>query len=195
MKGYKKRPNGHNIHYTLPNGRKQTLEADAYYGKESVALKLRSVDMDRSEELKGVGTTQACMMAVCSERHAASVPFPFLFVEWTDAMAYFITEMKLGRRAKCVVYKHEDKLAAMFDSPKGRRELRKRLAEEGEITVFLRPPQGRGSQAGIARAKGTGTGTRSHVVSKSQTKGSYRRLQRSIPFFQDAQLLQNSARK
>lgn len=189
MRGYKKRPNGHNFHYTLPNGKKQQLAADVYCGKEHVELTLTTADMDRSEKLRGVGTTQACMMAVCSERHASAIPFPFLFVEWTDSMAFFITEMKLGKRAKCVVYKHEDKLAAMFDSPRGRRELRKRLAAEGQITVHLRPPQERGSQAGIRKPNG-GDGSRTHVIGRSQTKGSYRRLQRSIPFFQEAQLLQ-----
>jgi hypothetical protein len=189
MRGYKKRERGHTIHYTLPNGRKQKLEADVWCGKHPIELRVTSADMDRSEQLRGVGTTQACMMAVCSERHASAVPFPFLMVEWTDSMAYFITEMKLGRRAKCIVYKHEDKLAAMFDSPKGRRELRKRLAAEKEIVVHLRPPQARASQAGIVKKSGS-DGSRTHVVGRSQTKGSYRRLQRSIPFFQEAQLLQ-----
>lgn len=187
MRGYKQRPNGHNVHYTLPNGRKQVLPADVYYGKQSIQLTLTLADLERAEKMKGVGTTQACMMAVCSERHANAVPHPFLLVEWTDSMAFFFTEMKLGRRAKCVVYKHEDKLAAMFDSPKGRRELRKRLVAEGEITVHLRPPQKRGSQVGVAKARSERAGSRTHVVSQSQTKGSYRRLQRSIPFLQEAQ--------
>jgi len=190
MRGYKKRERGHTFHYTLPNGKKQQLEADVYLGKQSIQLKLTSADMDRSEKLRGVGTTQACMMAVCSERHADAVPFPFLFVEWTDSMAFFITEMKLGRRAKCVVYKHEDKLAALFDSPKGRKELRKRLSEEKEIIVYLRPPQARASQAGANRPKGAQNGSRTHVVGRSQTKNSQRRLERTIPFFQEAQLLQ-----
>lgn len=189
MRGYKKRERGHTFHYTLPNGKKQKLDADVWIGKESIQLKLTSADMDRSEKLRGVGTTMVCMMAVCSERHADSVPFPFLFVEWTDAMAFFITEMKLGRRAKCVVYKHEDKLAAMFDTPKGRRELRKKLAEEKEIVVYLRPPQARASQAGILKPS-SADGSRTRVASRAHTKNSQRRLERTIPFFQEAQLRQ-----
>lgn len=190
MRGYKKRLKGHSFHYTLPNGKKQTLDADVYIGKENFAVNLTSADMDRSEKLRGVGTTAACMMAVCSERHASLVPFPFLLVEWTDSMAYFITEMKLGRRAKCVAYRHEDKLAPMFDSPKGRRELRKRLQAEGEITVYLRPPSVRSSQAGLFKPRTSRDGSKTHIVGRSRTKGSYRRLERTIPFLQDAQRLQ-----
>ncbi len=190
MRGYKKRERGHTFHYTLPNGKKQKLEADVYLGKHPIPLKLNSTDMDRSEKMRGVGTTQACMMAVCSERHSDLVPFEFITVEWTDSKAFFITEMKLGRRAKCVVFRHEDRLAALFDTPKGRRELRKRLAKEGEITVYLHPVQKHSSKAGLGAPRGKPVGNRTHVVGKSQTKNSQRRLERSIPFFQEAQLLQ-----
>lgn len=187
MKGYKLRPKGHYIHYTLPNGSRKKLLADVYQGKHQFKLIVAEADIDRAEALGGAGTTLACMMAVCPERQRSVVPHRFEFVEWTDTKAYFITEMKLGKRAKCVAYEHSDKIAAQFDSKTGRRELRKRLAAEGSITVTLRPPSARPSQAGRNTPKGAKTGTRTHM-SGTKTKGAYRRLQRTIPIFQVAQL-------
>lgn len=187
MKGYKLRPKGHFIHYVLPNGKKKKLYAKVYLGKKEFELNVTQADMDRAEGLGGVGTTMACMMAVCSEQHAGSVPHPFELVEWTDSMAYFITEMQLGKPAKCIAYRHNDKVAALFDSKAGRRELRSRLASEGEIVVRLSPPSKRASQVGKTKPQGRATGTRSHV-SGDRTKGAYRRLRRTIPILQEAQL-------
>lgn len=192
MKGYKLRPKGHYIHYTLPNGSKKKLFAKVYQGKHQFELAVTSADMDRAEGLGGAGTSLACMMAICPERQRGAVPHKFEFVEWTDSKAYFITEMQLGKPAKCIAYEHSDKIAAQFDSKVGRRELRKQLAAEGEIRVTLRPPKLRPSRVGMNAPKGAKTGTRTHT-SGTKTKGAYRRLQRTIPIFQQAQLVSRTA--
>jgi hypothetical protein len=188
MKGYKLRPKGHYIHYTLPNGSKKKLYSKVYLGKHQFSLSVKSEDVDRAEALGGAGTTMACMMAICPERQKNVVPHRFEFVEWTDNMAYFITEMQLGKPAKCIAYRHSDKIAAQFDSKTGRRALRKRLAEEGEIIVKLSPPAVRASRVGMNAPKGAKTGSRTHN-SATKTKGAYRRLERTIPILQQAQLL------
>src|SRR5437879_4833689 len=97
MKGYRLRPKGHFIHYTLPNGSKKKLYSKVYYGKKGFELKVTQADMDRAEGLGGIGTTMACMMAICPEHQRDTVPHPFELVEWTDSMAYFITRMQLGK--------------------------------------------------------------------------------------------------
>jgi hypothetical protein len=188
MRGYKKSKYGHNFHYVLPNGTKKKLLADVYHGKHSFSIEALVADMDRAEKLNGAGTTQACMMAVCSERHASIVPHPFLWVEWMDSRAYFVVEMQLGKRAKCIVYQHNDKMAPLFDTPEGRKILRQRLKEEGKIVVHLTPQRVQESQAWRKAPMGRPTGERTSISHKS--RGARRRLERSIPFFQEAQLLQ-----
>jgi hypothetical protein len=188
MRGFQKSRKTHTIHYVLPNGKKKAIKADVYAGKTGFDLTVTMADLERAEKLGGVGTTQTCMMAVCADRHADMVPHPFETVEWTESRAYFITEWRPNRNPKCIVYRHDDKMAAMFDSPSGRRELRKILKAEGKISVQLHPVPVPGSRSGT-NPKGKNFGARAHIVPKSNY-GSYKRLQRAIPFFQEAQLAQ-----
>lgn len=140
-----------------------TSWAKVFYPTKAVELFLTAEDVRRSIELKGVGNTQTCSMAICAKRSASAFPHPVEgYIDWQYSRAYVVSKVSkaTGLPIACFVYAHADDWAKLNDSKDGQRKLLKFLEEHGNQVVRLRPVK-RGSHSAKPREMGRRTGTRS----------------------------------
>lgn len=105
-----------------------------------VKLVLTAADVRRSINLKGVGNTQTCAMAVCAKRQAQAFPHPVEgYIDWQYKTAFVVTKVRNGLPVECVVYQHDDEIAKLNDSPDGQRRLLAKLEKDGDRLIHLRP--------------------------------------------------------
>jgi hypothetical protein len=132
--------------------------------RRSVTLVLTADDVRRSMGLHGVGNTQTCSMAVCAYRNRAAFDHPVEgYIDWQYSRAYVVSKVsrKTGFPSECVVYKHNDDIARMNDTPGGQRQLLMLLVEMGDRSIVLHPVTSRKGEDPTHRPMGKSTGKRS----------------------------------
>lgn len=133
--------NRHTFRFKVENG--EVIEAPAVVipGKRNVELTLTADHIKKSVKLGGQGNTQKCAMAVCSKEHRDAFGHDFIYVDWLDTKAYFVTETKNGLPSKCISYAHHDNVAPLFDTKTGLKKLLKEIEENGPKIIKLYPPR------------------------------------------------------
>jgi len=133
--------NRHTFRFKVENG--EVIEAPAVVvpGRRNVELVLTADHIKKSVKLGGQGNTQKCAMAVCSKEHRDSFGHDFIYVDWLDTKAYFVTETKNGLPSKCISYTHHDNVAPLFDTKAGLKKLLKEIEENGPKVIKLYPPK------------------------------------------------------
>lgn len=133
--------NRHTFRFKVENG--EVIEAPAVVlpAKRKVELVLTAEHIKKSVKLGGQGNTQKCAMAVCSKEHRESFGHDFVYVDWLDTKAYFVTETKNGLPSKCIAYSHHDKVAPLFDTKTGLKRLLADIEQNGPKVIKLYPPR------------------------------------------------------
>jgi hypothetical protein len=126
------------------SGRSRTVTAKAKVtrARKGVDLVLTADDVRQSIEMKGLGNTQTCSMAICAKRHASDFPHPVEgYIDWQYSTAYVVTKVNKDTAlpSACVVYKHYDSIAKLNDSKGGQQELLKQLEADGDRLIRLHP--------------------------------------------------------
>jgi hypothetical protein len=151
-------------------------KAAVFPAKKAVTLILTEQHVQRALELKGQGDAFNCGMAVCSRAHRDFFPHDFSYVEWCDSRAYFVTKVKDGLPSECVVYKHYDDIAPLFDDQAGMRRLLKELKTNGPRTVRLHPWVVRPKQTTSPGPRRIRDGSR--IATRAAHKGAMKRFTR-----------------
>lgn len=133
--------NRHTFRFKVENGEVIEARAIVMPGKRNIELVLTAEHIKKSIQLNGQGNTQKCAMAVCSKEHRASFDHNFVYVDWLDSKAYFVTETKNGLPSKCIAYSHHDNVAPLFDTKAGLRKLLADIEQKGPRTIKLYPPK------------------------------------------------------
>jgi hypothetical protein len=133
--------NRHTFRFKVEGG--EIIEAPAVVvpGKRNVELVLTADHIRKSVKLGGQGNTQKCAMAVCSKEHRTAFGHDFIYVDWLDTKAYFVTETKNGLPSKCIAYAHHDNVAPLFDSRTGLTKLLQDIEQNGPKVIKLYPPR------------------------------------------------------
>ena len=109
--------------------------------KQAVDLDLTAAHVKRSIELKGIGNTRTCAMAVCTNQQSAKFPHKVTGdVDWQYARAYIVTKTKNGLPIECVRYTHGDEIAKLNDTKGGQRKLLEDLQKNGDRVIHLAIP-------------------------------------------------------
>lgn len=141
------------------------VKVRVHRAKAPVTLTLTAADVRRSIELKGVGNTQTCSMAVCAKRHAQAFPHPVDgFIDWQYARAYVVSKISkaTGLPTECYCYAHSDDIAKVNDSRGGQKKLLADLEAGGARKIKLMPPP-KFSQRESGRPRGREDGSRTIV--------------------------------
>lgn len=133
--------NRHTFRFKVENGETINAPAIVVPGRKNIELVLTKEHIAKSLRDNGQGNTQKCAMAVCSKEHRESFGHDFIYVDWLDTKAYFVTETKNGLPSKCIAYAHHDNVAPLFDTKAGMRRLLKEIEEKGPKTIKLYPPK------------------------------------------------------
>lgn len=151
----------HPFRWTVSDGDKTkivTIWARVRYGKTTVKLLLSADDVQRSIDMKGVGNTQNCSMAVCAKRHAASFPHPVEgTIDWTYSRAYVMSNLDKKGHYVCWAYEHRDSIAKLNDSKGGQLKLLAQLKKNGDRLIRLNPIKPARVRPGRARGKDDGS--------------------------------------
>jgi hypothetical protein len=136
---------------TTNDGDTQTMVAWAkvLHASAPVDLTLTADHVRRSIQLRGVGNTQTCSMAVCAKQQADKFPHPVNgYIDWQYSRAYVVTKVSkaTGMPIECVAYTHDDDIAKLNDSKSGQKKLLEGLEANGEKVIRLRPIQRRLTQ-------------------------------------------------
>ena len=84
----------HAFHFKLPGGKVLTAWAKARNAKKAVVLNLTAEDVQGSIELKGIGNTQTCSMAVCAKRQANAFPHAVDgYIDWLYRTAFVVSKI------------------------------------------------------------------------------------------------------
>ena len=80
-------------------------------------------------------------MAICCYQQRDAFPHKIEgHVDWNYSRAFVVSKIdKLGLPSECVAYEHNSEIARLNDTAEGLKMLLKRIANEGPITVHLRP--------------------------------------------------------
>lgn len=133
--------NRHTFRFKVENGETISAPARVVPGHKKIELVLTKEHIERSVRDGGQGNTQKCAMAVCSKEHRAAFGHDFVYVDWLDTKAYFVTETKNGLPSKCIVYAHHDNVAPLFDTKAGMKKLLKDIEANGPKVIKLYPPK------------------------------------------------------
>jgi len=140
------------MHMKRPDGSIQpiTVPTVTRPAKKAVTLTLTAEHVQKAIDLRGVGTTTECAMALCSFAHRDSFPHVVNgHIEWTLRRAYVVEKLKGGLPATSVAYDHHESIvldgkrtsiARLNDSYGGQRRLLAWLKANGPLDVTLRPP-------------------------------------------------------
>lgn len=126
------------------NGKTQEIIswAKVIFGTKRIQLDLKADDVRRSIQLRGVGNTQNCSMAVCALRQAEIFPHPVEgFIDWQYSRAYVVSKVKNGLPIECVAYRHNDSIALLNDTAGGQKKLLSELVANGDRKIYLTPQQ------------------------------------------------------
>lgn len=122
--------------------------------KKMVEIVLTAADVRRSIELKGVGNTATCSMAVCAKRSAAAFPHKVEgYIDWQYATAFVVSKVKNGLPVECVAYQHRDSIAKINDTKGGQEKLLAELVAGGSRKIRLHPIKARAPRPGTRRGK------------------------------------------
>ena len=114
----------------------------------------------------GQGNTQKCAMAVCSKDHLKSFGHDFIYVDWLDSKAFFVTETKNGLPSKCIADSHHDNVAKLFDTTTGLKKLLAEIRANGPKVIKLHPPKAyKNSSKQLAHRSSARDGTRAKTIS------------------------------
>jgi hypothetical protein len=108
---------------------------------EPVTLTVTEEHIRRAIAVGGIGNTSRCTMAICCYQQQEAFPHKIEgHVDWNYSRAFVVTKTdKLGLPSECVAYEHSSGIARLNDTPDGLEVLLKRIADNGPITVTLRP--------------------------------------------------------
>ncbi len=171
--------NRHTFMFKVDSGEVIKAPAVVVPATRDVELVLTADHIKKSLKLGGQGNTQKCAMAVCSKEHRESFGHDFIYVDWLDTKAYFVTETKNGLPSKCVVYAHHDKVAPLFDTKSGLTKLLKDIEQNGPKIIKLYPPRiyADVSHGGAGHANSAKNGERSKVIRAKGAALRFARLQ------------------
>ena len=144
-----------------------TAWAKVRHPTKRVLLTLTAEHVRKSIRLKGVGNTQLCSMAICTQSQpTGTFPHPVDgFIDWQYSRAYVVSRVskETGWPLECFVYSHGDDIAKLNDTLGGQKKLLAELEREGSRTITLYPTQKRAPQPGY-RSEGKRDGSRSKPV-------------------------------
>lgn len=135
------------------------IKVPVKYADQGVDLLLDVPDVERSIELKGVGDTATCSMAVCVTRHAPVFDRHGVTgdVDWTYTRAAIVSKTdKEGMPSECVVYGHNSDIAKYQDNAAGQQRLLALLQQDGPMHIRLLPLKGKKARAAKKRRKADG---------------------------------------
>lgn len=156
-----------------------TLWAKVRHAKSSVLLRLTADDVRKSIKQKGAGNGHSCSMSICAKRQADDFPHEVEgYIDWSYSRAYVVSKVnKEGIPIECVVYRHDDDVAPLNDTPGGQKELLALLLANGDRYVRLCSMKSiREDRTG--KKTGTGKKRRVHVNS---LKGARLRFSKAYP--------------
>lgn len=136
-----KLPNRHTFRFKVETGEVIEAPAKVVAGAKHVELVLNEQHILKSLKDDGQGNTQKCAMAVCSKDHREAFGHDFIYVDWLDSKAFFVTETKNGLPSKCIAYSHHDNVAKLFDTKAGLKRLLAEIRENGPKVIRLHPPK------------------------------------------------------
>lgn len=152
------RSHRHAFRFKLPDGQVLTAWAKARNAKKPVTLTLSAEDVSRSIELKGIGNTQTCSMAVCAKRQENAFPHSVDgYIDWNYRTAFVVSRLdsNTGMPSECFVYEHNDSIAKLNDTKGGQEKLLADLRKNGNRQIRLLPPRAKRSRDGET-VKGSG---------------------------------------
>jgi hypothetical protein len=108
-------------------------------GKHDIDLVLTLEHAQRAIKLNGHGDGQNCAGAICVLSHGRSFPHPFTgHVDFHKRRIYVSTKNnKMNLPVECVVYRHDSKVAHLFDNKLGLKKLISVL-KDGPIIIHLK---------------------------------------------------------
>lgn len=134
----------HNQHYfrfRLDGAKKDHLAgAVVRPAKRKVEIHITQDHVLRALELKGQGNTQNCAGAICTRDHGDVLGHAAYFVDWFESRVFIADKIKGdGWPASCIVYKHNDNVAKLFDTEAGMKKLLANIRKNGPKLVTLYP--------------------------------------------------------
>ena len=136
-----KMPNRHTFRFKVETGEVIEAKAKVIAASRDVDVTLTEAHVLKSLKDGGQGNTQKCAMAVCSKDHLKSFGHDFIYVDWLDSKAFFVTETKNGLPSKCIAYSHHDNVAKLFDTTTGLKKLLAEIRANGPKVIKLHPPK------------------------------------------------------
>lgn len=134
-------PNRHTFRFKVETGEVIPAKARVVAATKNVDLVLTEAHILKSLRDGGQGNTQKCAMAVCSKDHLKEFGHDFIYVDWIDSKAFFVTETKNGLPSKCIAYSHHDNVAKLFDTTTGLKKLLAEIRKNGPKVIKLHPPK------------------------------------------------------
>lgn len=160
-------PNRHTFRFKVETGEVIPAKAKVVAASKSVDLVLTEAHVLKSLRDGGQGNTQKCAMAVCSKDHRQAFGHDFIYVDWLDSKAFFVTETKNGLPSKCIAYSHHDNVAKLFDTTAGLKKLLAEIRNNGPKVIKLHPPKvyQDKSHSGAAHRSSAKDGSRAKTIS------------------------------
>lgn len=131
----------HGFIFKVDGQKPATVWATVKPAKSEVVIVLTADDVQRAIDLKGFGNAQNCAGAVCTKRHADRFGHAVTgHVDWLYDRAYVADKNdNLGFPKSCVAYDHGDKIARLFDTKDGLKQLLRLLQKNGPREIRLFP--------------------------------------------------------
>lgn len=169
--------NKHTFRFKVETGEVIPAKAKVVAASKNVELVLTEAHILKSLRDNGQGNTQKCAMAVCSKDHRGAFGHDFIYVDWLDSKAFFVTETKNGLPSKCIAYSHHDTVAKLFDTTTGLKKLLAEIRKDGPKVIKLYPPKVyRASAKQTAHRGSARDGTKAKTISAK--KGAHLRFAR-----------------
>lgn len=169
-------PKRHKFEFEIEvNGKTKKIYnwAEVIRATKPVTLILTADHVRRSIELKGVGNTMTCSMAICTNTHIDRFPHPVIgYIDWWYGRAYVASKLSKenGLPSVCYVYEHRDGIGRMNDSLAGQKKLLAELIKNGPREIKLLPVS-TGSHRSSGRSLGKPVGNRDGSRSSDRFKG------------------------
>jgi hypothetical protein len=142
--------------------------AEVVPATKPVTIELTAAHVRKSIEVKGVGNTSSCPVAICANRHSEAFPHEVEgHIDFQYARCFVVSELdKHALPSKCVAYEHNaGDIAKLNDTRGGPRKLLRMIERAGPITIELKPYRIRSKPGRPGKGRGI-TGKRAKVAGK-----------------------------
>jgi len=175
----------HPFKIRMPNGKERKLWFRVRAGEGRPELSVKDTHVLESMRREGIGDTQNCTMAVCTQRSPEQFNHPVEgTVDWYPSRAYVVSEVFDKRRkvrnttlwvdGECYAYIHRDNIWKYNDTLRGQQRLLRLIQENGPYQVKLFP--WRKQDNSKSPKPGGKTRDRSRVNSRRASPGAAKRL-------------------